>query len=407
MKNKRNNFDDNEPLLEYIRYESLDEDENDLDESAEDEISDDGDDGHRDLVKSETQKIKSAHQARAKKPVYKKVWFWVLAVFLTLILAAIVTVIVLIQVGKSSLLDTGSMNLNPGDAVSNVVVEDNGMTVTYNNKKYVYNENITTVLCMGVDKESLSDTDVIGKNGQADALFLYAMDTETGKSTIIPIPRDTMTSIDLYSNSGAYVSQEKKQICLAYAYGDGKEKSCENTIKSVSRLFYGLQINSYVTIDLKAVEVLTEKLGGVTVTSNETFSFDGYSFYKGKKTNIKKGKQARVFIQDRGDELDASLKRMERQQQFLTAFFNKVLAKTKEDITFPVDVYKSSSKYMLTDINVAEISFLASCVVSGEGGMEFKSFDGEMKLGEKHAEFYADEQSVYDVIIDVFYKQVG
>lgn len=353
-------------------------------------------------------KVKRTNLYRAgkSKPIYKRVWFWIVAVILSLVLIFVATAAVLINVGRSKMLNIESMKIALPSGVSDAVTQDDGLSIEYKGKRYMYNEDMTAILCMGIDKESISKTDGIGKNGQADALFLYAMDTKTGKSTIIPIPRDTIADVDLYSGSGAYVSQSKKQICLSYAYGDGKEKSCVNTVKSVSRLFYGLQINSYAAIDLKAVEILTDKLDGITVTSNETFDFGGHYFYKDKSTKITSGKQARVFIQERGDELDSSLKRMERQKRFLTAFFAESLSKTKEDITFPIDMYSAASDYTVTNIDVSKVSFLASCVVGGEGSLSFKSFKGEMKMGAEHAEYYVDEQSVFDVLIDVFYKQV-
>ena len=344
----------------------------------------------------------------SKKKKTKKILLWILIVLLVLILSGVLTVFALIQIGKNSLLNIESMNINPGSAISQVEVEDDGKTVEFNGKKYVYNEDMTAILCIGVDKEKFSEAseEVIGNSGQADAVFLYAMDTKTGKSTVIPIPRDTMVDVDMYSGDGNYLSSSKKQLCLSYAYGDGKHTSCENTVKSVSRLFYGLPINSYVAIDLKAIEVLSEKVGGVPVVPNENFSYSGYTFYKDKKVNLK-GVKARIFVQGRDEsKLDSSLKRMARQKQFVSSFFDKAIQKTKEKLTFPVDVYKSTAEYTITDLDISEISFLASCAIKNSLGLEYKSIEGTLKKGEKHAEYYPDDQSVYNAVIEVFYKPV-
>lgn len=343
-----------------------------------------------------------------KKGKLKKILLWVLIILLILILAGVITVFALIQKGKNSLLNIESMNINPGSTISEVEVDDDGKTVEYQGKKYTYNEDMTAILCIGVDTDKFSDAaDIKGQNGQADALFLYAMDTKTGKSTIIPVSRDTMVDVDVYSGDGNYISSSKKQLCLAYAYGDGKHTSCENTIRSVSRLFYGLPINSYVAIDLKAIEVLSTKVGGVTVVPDEDFSYNGYSFYKGKKTNLK-GIDARMFVQGRDQsKLDSNLNRMARQKQFISAFFSKAIAKTKEKITFPVDIYNSTNEYIITDLDIAEISFLASCAIKNNIGLQYKSIKGTMKKGEKYAEYYADDESVYNAILEVFYKPVA
>ena len=345
---------------------------------------------------------------KKKKGKAKKILLWILIVFLVLILSGILTVFILIQKGKSSLLNVESMKIDPGSAISEVEVEDDGKTIEFQGKKYRYNENITSVLCIGVDRDNISDAaDVQGKNGQADALFLCAMDTSNGKSTVIPIPRDVMVDVDVYSGDGNFISSSKKQLCLSYAYGDGQHTSCENTVRSVSRLFYGLPINSYVAIDIKAIDVLSNKVGGVPVIPNEDFSYLGYNYYKGKEVNLT-GLNARVFVQGRDQsKLDSNLNRMARQKQFITSFFNKAIAKTKEKITFPVDVFNSTQMYMVTDIDVAEVSFLASCVLKNNIGIQYKSIKGNMVKGENFAEYYADDESVYNTVIEVFYTPVS
>lgn len=352
----------------------------------------------------ETQKENTKTPKKGKGKA-KKILLWILIVVLVLILSGILTVFILIQKGKSSLLNVESMKIDPGSTISEVEVEDDGKTIEFQGKKYRYNENITSVLCIGVDRENISDTaDVQGKNGQADALFLCAMDTSNGKSTVIPIPRDVMVDVDVYSGDGKYISSSKKQLCLSYAYGDGQHTSCENTVKSVSRLFYGLPINSYVAIDLKAIEVLTTKVGGVSVVPDEDFSYLGYNYYKGKEINLK-GLEARIFVQGRDQtKLDSNLGRMARQKQFVTSFFSKAIAKTKEKITFPIDVYNSTNQYVITDLDVAEISFLASCVIKNDFGLNFKSINGNVTKGEKYAEYHVDEESVYNAVLEVFYK---
>lgn len=347
-------------------------------------------------------------KSKKKKSKVKKVLLWILIVFLVLILSGVITLFILIQKGKSSLLNIESMDLNPGEVISDLEVDDNGRTIEYNGKKYTYNENMTAILCIGVDKESISDEiGLNGNNGQADALFLFAMDTSNGMSTVIPISRDTMVDVDVYSGEGKYISSSKKQLCLAYAYGDGKKQSCQNTVKSVSRLFYGLPINSYVAIDLKAIEVLSKNIGGVDVVPNEDFKYGGYSFYEGEETTLS-GTKARMYVQGRDQsKLDSNLNRMARQKQFINAYFSKAVSKTKESITYPVDVYNTTKGYMLTDIDVSEVSFLASCVVMNNVGLQYKSIKGEIKKGEKYAEYYVDDESVYSTIVDVFYKPVS
>ena len=341
-----------------------------------------------------------------KKSRIKKILLWIGLSFISVILIVAIIVSVLVLVGKKSLL--GFSGIDVSQTVSDSVVEDDGKTVFYNDKKYIYNENITAVLCMGVDDYGLNNKkeSVQGKNNHADALFLYVMDTKSGKSTIIPIPRDTIADVELYSPEGKYVQSSKKQICLAYAYGDGEHKSCENTVKSVSRLLYGIPINSYIAIKIKAIEPLSNAVNGVAVTPSADISV-GYNKYKAGKTVVLNGKQSLAFVQQRSNDLNASLDRMGRQKMFVEGFFNKALSMTKQDIKTPIKLYNIATKNMVTNINIAKVSYFTACVLNGsaKGGMAFKSIEGKMVEGENSlAEYHIDENSAYQTVLDVFYN---
>lgn len=339
----------------------------------------------------------------------KKVLLCIAVSFLAILLILSATLFILIKLGKGSLLSNTGIDINTASNVSNTVIEDDGKTVIYKDEVYKYNENMTAVLCMGVDlygTSHLGMDSVPGNSGQADAIFLYAMDTKTGKSTIIPIPRDTIADVDMYSPEGQYVSSSKKQICLSYAYGDGKHTSCENVVKSVSRLFYGIHINSYVAIDLSAIEVLVNAVNGVSVTPVADGTYGGKT-YKAGETVTLDGKQAVAFVQQRSQELGASLERMGRQKVFVQGFFNKALSMTKQDIKTPIRLYNTITKYMITNVNLAKVSYFTSSVIgSGGANMNFSSIKGEMIEGEDGlAEYHANTDSVYETVLDVFYQK--
>ena len=109
-----------------------------------------------------------------------------------------------------------------GDDRAKIACEQ-GKEVTYQGEKYVYNEDLVSILFLGVDKEAFEEGGTVGdgKAGQADALFLLVLDTKTGKSRLIAISRDTMTDVNVYSDLGNFIGTEKLQLCLAYTYGDG------------------------------------------------------------------------------------------------------------------------------------------------------------------------------------------
>ncbi len=337
----------------------------------------------------------------------KRVLFYLLIVVLLLSIVITCTLTALIYIGKKKLLNNTDASIVTPESIVEVEGND-GKTIIYNGKKYQFNENITSILFIGVDKEKLEDNaaETYGENGQADVLLLLALDTSNGNMKAIPISRDTMIDVNQYSVSGQYLGVSKEQICLSYSYGDGREKSCENTVTSVSRLIYGMPINSYVAVDLKAIKILNDSVGGVTVTVNEDIDLFDKKLKKGDTVNLK-GEYALKYIRGRGDSLSANNERMGRQKNYMQAFYKTVLAKTKKDITTPVKLYNKILDYKISNLSVADISYLTQCIIkNGVNEMNFVSIPGKNVAGEKYVEYYADTAALYDIVVDVFYKSV-
>lgn len=341
----------------------------------------------------------SKSKPRKKKKRLKKVLISIGCVFLSLILLAVGTFICLFIKGSNELLEGDYVITAP----QGVEIQNDGEFVVYNGKTYQYNKNVTNILFMGVDKRELQETQVQGTGGQADVIVLLAVDTKTGKISMINISRDTMTDVTVYSANGGYVGSETQQLCLSYAYGDGKEKSCENTVNSVKRLFYNIPIKTYLALDLDGIAAVNDSVGGVDVTSPETIG----SFAKGQNYHLE-GQLAESFVRSRNHEsADANTLRMQRQQVYATQFMNKVISATKENITTPVDLFNASSPYTCTNLNPSRVLYLAESVVMSDGmSVEMSTVPGESKMGKEYAEFYVDESKFYEQFLSVFYTQV-
>ena len=336
---------------------------------------------------------------RRKKKRLKKVLISIGCVFLSLILLVVGTFTYLFIKGGSELLD-GNYSIT---APQNVETQNDGEFVVYNGKTYHYNKNITNILFMGVDKRELQKTEVHGTGGQADVIVLLAVDTKTGKISMINISRDTMTDVTVYSANGGYVGSEKQQLCLSYAYGNGKETSCENTVNSVQRLFYNIPIKSYLALDLDGIAAVNDSIGGVDVTSPETIG----SFVQGQNYHLE-GELAESFVRSRNHEsADANTLRMQRQQIYVKQFMDKVISATKKQITTPIDLFNASSPYTCTNLNPSKILYLAQSVVLSDGmSVEMSTVPGESKMGKTYAEYYVNESEFYELFLSVFYNQV-
>lgn len=286
--------------------------------------------------------------------------------------------------------------------------EDDGKTIVYNGAKYKYNEDNINILFMGVDRD-MQDTGekVIGENGQADVLIWAALDSKTGHLSLINISRDAMVDVNKYNVEDKYLGTDKMQLCLAYSYGDGKEKSCENTLQSVSRLMYGMPINAYVAIDYSAIAPLNDAIGGVTVNVLEDLTQSDSALKTGETVTLH-GEQAQTYVRSRNTEvLDSNNQRMERQKQYIDAFLQQAISQTRKNLTLPVTLYNDVSDYMVTNISASEVTHLATLMIqNGVSGGDILTVPGEVTQGDVYAEFNPDDKELYKLILSVFYKEI-
>lgn len=286
--------------------------------------------------------------------------------------------------------------------------EDDGKTIVYNGAKYKYNEDNINILFMGVDRD-MQDTGekVIGENGQADVLIWAALDSKTGHLSLINISRDAMVDVNKYNVEDKYLGTDKMQLCLAYSYGDGKEKSCENTLQSVSRLMYGMPVNAYVAIDYSAIAPLNDAIGGVTVNVLEDLTQSDSALKAGETVTLH-GEQAQTYVRSRNTEvLDSNNQRMERQKQYIDAFLQQTISQTKKNLTLPVTLYNDVSDYMVTNISASEVTHLATLMIqNGVSGGDILTVPGEVTQGDVYAEFNPDDKELYKLILSVFYKEI-
>ena len=344
-----------------------------------------------------------------KKKTPKQIAKRVAIVVAVIILLPTAVILGMWAIGKSSLFG-GKMNMS--NAPSDVKVQNEGDLVIYKGHKYKYNKSITNILFMGVDKDNLDVKDTKLKMrgaGQSDTIFVAAVDTSSGKVTLVNIPRDIMTYVKTYDKNGKYEGRSIRQICLAYAYGDGKKKSCENVAYAVSKVLYGVPIESYMSIDLSAISVLNDAIGGVNVQVIGDLTSADPSLKEGANVTLLGG-QAETYVRSREFEpLDANLQRMQRQQQYVTAYAQKALQEMRSDLTLPLDLLSLVSENSVTNLSAPKITYLATKVSGSSFSADnIYSIDCNIKEGKTgYAEYYPDETKLFEMILKVFYKQIS
>lgn len=293
-------------------------------------------------------------------------------------------------------------------AIEDAVSEDSGQTITYNDKTYELNKDLISVVFLGVDK-TLSDSNNIGEAGQADAIYIMTYDTISHKCKIIPVSREAMVDVQLYSGNNEAISIEQMQLCLAYAYGSDKKTCAENTISSLSKLFYNIPFDSYITLDWNAIVPLTDAIGGIKLTILEDVPAYNPIFRKGEKVTLT-GEDAMTYIRSRDMEsINSNNNRLTRQKQFLTSYLSQFIAKAKKKPSTVTKLLDMADEYMYTNLSSNKIVYMTSEMlpnINNITDIDFLSIAGETKQGDVYAEFYPDETNLYETILNVFYKEV-
>ena len=355
----------------------------------------------------ERARIQRRRERRRKKKTPGKIVIRVLIIILCVLLAILIalgaTWLILYKSGESQLKTPSDYAVNiDDDNVSKV--EEDGSTIDYNGKLYRLNPDVVSLLFIGIDREELgNDNNVVGTGGQADALYLVSINTEQKKYKVISISRDTMTDIGVYSADGKYVGTEKKQICLSYAYGDGKTTSCENTVRAVSSLFYNIPIQSYFALERSAIPTLNDTIGGVTVP---VYDEDGKD--TGKTTTLF-GQDAYDYVHYRDiSRLDSNNIRMTRQTAYIKAFIKKLISSAATNLNVALDFFNTATQYSSTNLNTSIVTYYATTVLANGSNVDidYVKLPGKITKGKSgNAEYNHDKEALTKLVIETYYEE--
>lgn len=271
--------------------------------------------------------------------------------------------------------------------------------------KTIYKDNIAyfprqdiTVFLITVTNESDRAEGALSGNGTGETeLAVIAVFDETQKCYhILALNPDTVAEIP------ATVSEGKTAVRLAAvnAVISGREEGCEKTKQAVSELLGGVYIDYYLSMSLDMMAVLTDAVGGVTVTIEDDFADVDPALEKGEMTL--NGQQVLTFLRTRGGagaQLNAS--RMARQESYFRSFAEAM--GTENGVSGSIfDIYETISSDIVTDCSMGTLSALAGQFVSYDL-REFVTPAGESVPGDTGMEFYPDEEALETLVLDLFY----
>ena len=283
---------------------------------------------------------------------------------------------------------------------------DSRDTITYKDKTYTRKGNIETYLIAGIDSPGkVQELKEYDGTGQCDVLVVIVRDRSTDECKLLTIDRNTITEVKSLDDDGNCLATTDIQISLAHSMGLDQKVRAENTVDAVSHLLGDATIDGYAMVNMGAISVVNDMVGGVTVTIEDDFSEVDPTLKMGETVTLM-GEHAENYVRQRKEVADGrNESRMQRQSSYEEAFKPAFRTKCNEDNKFPLEVYHVLEDYMTTDISAKKFCRLA-LLLSDESEDEKLSISGTYGLDEDEWQtFTPDEDSLQQAIIELFYEK--
>ena len=278
-------------------------------------------------------------------------------------------------------------------------------TVEVDGVTYRKKSRLTAILVMGVDHDT-QDSYEYRKAGQADFLRLVVLDKENKTVQQLQIDRDTMTPVTVLGLLGDRYEPVTEQICLGYAFGDGRESSCEVTVEAVENLLGGQSIDQYLAMGLDVISTLNDLAGGVTVTLEDDFSAIDPAMTKGTTLTLQ-GDQAETYVRTRRSiGVGTNKARMVRQEAYIKQLSVQLDEKLQRDQSFASDAYDALQPYLTTSMAKGQLVNEA-WAAKDYTRLDTIKPDGTYQVGEDgFMEFYPDADALQQAVLQLFYEKV-
>lgn len=278
------------------------------------------------------------------------------------------------------------------------VVNDD--TLTIDGKLYEKNKRVESFLILGVDRTE-EQIDNGSSAGQSDVMLLLVIDYEKNEFDIFQINRDTVTQVFVLNDEGEITDVKVEPICISHTFGSGGADSCENSVRSVSYLLGDIEIDGFIALDLRAISLLNDAVGGVTVTIDRDMTEADPKFIEGETITLT-GDEAERFVRARmyiGE--DTNVNRMTRQRQFMREWLKKAESLSSKEKLKLIEEIEDIAVTNMTEKRLSGI--VDDCTKYKNNG--FITVNGSYIYGESYVEFYPDEDELQSIILKLFYKE--
>lgn len=279
-------------------------------------------------------------------------------------------------------------------------------TVEYEGNTYKYNDHLSNYLFMGIDStEEVSEMESQQDAGQADSIYVVSLDRATEQVQVLSIPRDTITEIEVFNPSGTSLGMTDNHINLQYAYGDGKEESCELMKTAVSKLLHDLPIQGYYSMNISGISEIGKLVGDVEIVVPDDSLEEYDPYFKEGATVVINGDNVEEFLRYRDSgKSQSALVRQQRQKTYLKALVPKLQEKTQTNSSFVGDLLDDIQPYTVT--NMGNDVFVKLLNAVGNSTLETQTVPGEGVEGQYYDEYHVDDDALYKLILSMFYNKL-
>lgn len=286
-------------------------------------------------------------------------------------------------------------------AVSTDVIDysdDWDSSISYNGTMYHYNEDLTTILFMGVDSHAdVAHEQYIGNGGRADTLMLFILNNETNTMDILEINRDIYYPVDVYDDtSRTLLYTGSMQISMQYAFSDSPAYSCHLMKNKVQEILYGIPIDYYCSLTLDGMNAVVDAMGGLEITFEEDLTYIDPSFVAGETIVMDSAQSERFFRYRDINELGSNQDRMNRQTWFMRTLFQRMMSSSGTQVA---NYYNAAGEYLTTDMDLLTIQSIRNYSLD-----EIYMTPGVYEEG-VHDIFILDDDELMPIIIDLLYVE--
>nr|WP_306556686.1 LCP family protein [Staphylococcus equorum] len=246
-----------------------------------------------------------------------------------------------------------------------------------------------TVALFGVDSDAKRDAE--GGGQRSDTVMVLSINPQKKTTEIVSIPRDTQAEIVGKGTT--------EKINHAYAYGGP-----DMAVKSVENLL-NVPIDHYATIDMDGMQDMIDTVGGINVTSNASFSYDGYQFSEGVQSHMD-GEEAMAFIRSRKEEgAGGDFGRQERQQLVIQGLANKLTSISS--VTHFNSLMNHVEDNVKTDLTVGELNKIRSNYNDANEQVNRHQLDGQGGIQDDGLYYFIPSESSLSEIEESIKDNLG